>query len=267
MRSNKYFYYIFLIGIFFLMIRCTRQDRLDSVEESGINEKGLPTMIASKVTYSKLTSSYLNAKKSSVERYCNKYWSNENNNFSFLVAKDGQIIYERYQGIGNREQDIAITQNTPMHIASVSKVLTATATLLLINQNKIALDQKVNTILDNFPYPEITVRTLLNHRSGLRNYAYFTEDKGVWDRHKTLNNQDVLNLFAEKNIQLESTTDTRFAYCNTNYAVLASIIEKITEMSYPQAMKEMIFTPLGMNDTYVFEFDKHLSFQKKTSTK
>ena len=258
MTSNKYFYYIFLIGIFFLMITCTRQDRVDSSEESGVNEKGLPTMIASKVKFAKLTSSYFNAKKASVERYCNKYWSNENNNFSFLVAKDGQIIYERYQGIGNREQDIAITQNTPMHIASVSKVLTATATLLLINQNKIGLDQKVNTILENFPYPEITVRTLLDHRSGLRNYAYFTEDKGVWDRHKTLTNQDILNLFTEKNIQLESTTDTRFCYCNTNYAVLASIIEKVTEMPYPQAMKEMIFNPLGMNDTYVFEYDKHL---------
>ena len=257
MKSTKFFYYIFLIGIIVLMITCTRQERSES-EEIGVNEKGLPTMIPSKVKYSKLENSYLSSKKASVEKYCGKYWSNENNNLSFLVAKDGQIIYERYQGIGNREQDIAITQDTPIHIASVSKVLTATAALLLINQNKIGLDQKVNTILDNFPYPEITVRTLLDHRSGLRNYAYFTEDKGVWDRHKTLTNQDILNLFTEKNIQLESTTDTRFAYCNTNYAVLASIIEKVTELSYPEAMKEMIFTPLGMNDTYVFEFDKHL---------
>ena len=257
MKSTKFIYYIFLIGIIVLMVTCTRQERSDS-GEVGVNEKGLPTMIPSKVAYAKLNASYLSSKKSSVERYCGKYWSNENNNLSFLVAKDGQIIYERYQGIGNREQDIAITANTPMHIASVSKVLTATATLLLINQNKIGLDQKVNTILDNFPFPEITVRTLLDHRSGLRNYAYFTEDKGVWDRHKTLTNQDILNLFTEKNIQLESTTDTRFAYCNTNYAVLASIIEKVTEMPYPQAMKEMIFNPLGMTDTYVFEYDKDL---------
>jgi CubicO group peptidase (beta-lactamase class C family) len=137
-------------------------------------------------------------------------------------------------------------------------VITATAILLLIDHNKIGLDQKVNTILEDFPYPEITVRTLLDHRSGMRNYAYFTEDKGVWDRKNTLTNQDILNLLVEKNIQLESTTDTRFAYCNTNYAVLASIIEKVTEMSYPEAMKEMIFTPLGMNDSYVFEHDKHL---------
>lgn len=257
MRSNKFFYYIFILTVIVSMITCSRQERPEA-EVLGVNDKGIPTMIPSKVSYSKLDESYINDKKYSIEKFCSKYWSNPNNNLSFLVAKDGQIIYERYQGLGNREQDIAIEQNTPIHVASVSKVITATAILLLVDHDKIGLDQKVNTILENFPYPDITVRTLLDHRSGLRNYAYFTEDKGVWDRKKTLTNQNILNLFTEKNIQLESKTDTRFAYCNTNYAVLASIIEKVTEMSYPQAIKEMVFDPLGMNDSYVFEHDKHL---------
>ncbi len=215
-------------------------------------------MQPSKVKYAKLSTSYVEEKKASVLKYCNKYWSNENNNFSFLLAKNGEIIYERYQGIGNREQQIPITRDTPLHIASVSKVLTATAILLLVNHDKIDLDQKVNTIITNFPYPEITIRTLLNHRSGLRNYAYFTEDKGVWDRHKTLTNQDIADLLVEKNLQLDFPSDTRFAYCNTNYAMLALIIEKITGVSYPQAMQEMIFKPLGMNNTYVFDYDKDL---------
>lgn len=257
MRSNKIFYYIFLLGIIFLMVTCSRQERGES-GEPGVNKRGLPTMIPSKVAYAKLDQAYLADKKYAVERYCSKYWNNPNNNLSFLVAKDGQIIYERYQGVGNREQDIDIAENTPLHIASVSKVLTATAILLLVDHEKIGLDQKVNTLLEGFPYPEITIRTLLDHRSGMRNYAYFTEDKGVWDRKKTLTNQDILTLLAEKNIQLESPTDTRFAYCNTNYAVLASVIEKVTGLTYPQAMKEMIFDPLGMHNTYVFEYDKHL---------
>lgn len=257
MRSTKFFYYIFLISIIVLMITCSKQERQESVEV-GVNERGLPTMIPSKVNQSKLDRAYVADKKYSVEKFCGKYWSNENNNLSFLVAKDGQIIYERYQGLGNREQDIKIERNTPLHIASVTKVITATAILLLVDHNKIGLDQKVNTIIESFPYPEITIRTLLDHRSGLRNYAYFTEEPGVWDRKKTLTNQDILNLLVEKNIHLESTPDTRFAYCNTNYAVLASIIEKVTGLTYPQAMKEMIFDPLGMRNTYVFEHDKHL---------
>ncbi|WP_309641128.1 serine hydrolase domain-containing protein [Flavobacterium sp.] len=256
---KSYFHYISLFFIAALFLTCSRQDKADEeTVEAVLSANGLPMMQPSKVVYAKLSSNYIENKKASVMKYCNKYWSNENNNFSFLVAKNGEIIYERYQGIGNREQDIAITSDTPLHIASVSKVITATAILLLVNNNKIDLDQKVTTLLDNFPYPEITIRTLLDHRSGLRNYAYFTEDTGVWDRHKTLRNQDVANLLGEKNLQLDFPTDTRFAYCNTNYAILALIIEKITGISYPQAMQEMIFKPLGMTHSYVFEFDKDL---------
>ncbi|NHM07665.1 beta-lactamase family protein [Flavobacterium sp. CYK-4] len=259
MTRKSYFIYIPLFCIGVLFATCSRQDKADqSTTEPVLSAHGLPTMQPSKVDYTQPETGYLKEKKASVENYCNKYWSNPNNNFSFLVAKNGQIVYERYQGVANREQDIPLTSDTPLHIASVSKVLTATAILLLVNNNKIELDQKVNTIIENFPYPEITIRTLLNHRSGLRNYAYFTEDKGVWDRHQTLTNQDVANLLAEKNLKLDFPTDTRFAYCNTNYAILALIIEKIAGISYPQAMEEMIFKPLGMNHTYVFEYDRDL---------
>lgn len=257
MRLRLLSTYIFLFFLSSLYFSCSKQEKSDAIEDS-FNESDLPMMRPSKVKYPKLDASFVAEKRAAVERYCNKYWSNPNNNFSFLVAKNGEIIYEQYQGEGNREQHIEITKDTPLHLASVSKVLTATAVLLLVDRKKIDLDQKVNTILDNFPYPEITVRTLLNHRSGLRNYAYFTEDKGVWDRKKTLTNQDVLNLFSEKDIQLESPTDTRFCYCNTNYAMLALIIEKETGLTYPEAMRQMIFKPLGMNDTYVFEYDKDL---------
>jgi hypothetical protein len=53
----------------------------------------------------------------------------------------------------------------------------------------------------------------------MRNYAYFTENKGVWDRHEILTNQDILTIMATKSISLEFKTDTRFGYCNTNYAM------------------------------------------------
>jgi CubicO group peptidase (beta-lactamase class C family) len=95
----------------------------------------------------------------------------------------------------------------------------------------------------------------------MRNYSYFTDKKEIWDKHKTITNQDLLTVMATKNIDLEYKTDTHFSYCNTNYAMLALIIEKITGLKYPEAMKQMIFSPLGMNDTYVFDYDK----DKKTA--
>lgn len=228
----------------------------EEIDEVELSEGGLPMMRPPKAKFEKLTDDYSKRKRASIDHFCEKYWSNKNNNFSFLVAEDGQIIYERYQGVANRRTKEVMTKDTPLHIASVSKVLTATAILMLVNIDKITLDQKVNTILTSFPYPEVSVRNLLSHRSGMRNYAYFTEDKGVWDRKKPLSNQNVLDLLSEKNIKLESKTDTRFSYCNTNYAMLALIIEKITGVSYIIAMQEMIFKPLGMKNTFVFDLEK-----------
>ena len=256
MILRKFLTYNIVLVFTLFALSCTKQDKAEEGITAEIPEGPIPMMKPSKVKYPKLSEEFINEKKPRIEAFCNKYFRNADSNFSFLVAKNGQIFYERYQGVANRELKQEVTVNTPLHLASVSKVLTATAVLLLVDRKKIDLDQKVNTILNNFPYPEITVRNLLSHRSGLRNYAYFTEDAGVWDRHKTLSNQDVLNLFAEKNIQLEYPTNSHFAYCNTNYAMLALIIEKITGMKYPEAMHEMIFKPLGMNDTYVFQFDK-----------
>jgi CubicO group peptidase (beta-lactamase class C family) len=172
------------------------------------------------------------------------------------VAKDGQVIYENYVGFGDIKKKTPITSKTPIHIASVSKVLTATAILKLVNAGKLGLNQKVNTVLKGFPYPLITVKNLLSHRSGMRNYAYFTNEKGIWDRHKIMSNQDVLNIMINKKITLEYKTNTRFGYCNTNYAMLALIIEKSTGKKYSDAMKSMIFDPLGMTNSFVYDYAK-----------
>ncbi|WP_394760208.1 serine hydrolase domain-containing protein, partial [Flavobacterium sp.] len=187
--------------------------------------------------------------------YTEKYIPNDFSG-SILVAKNGHIIYENYRGMSNFEEKKAITSETPLHIASLSKVLTANAIFLLIDSKKITLDQKVNTILDDFPYPEITIRTLLNHRSGLRNYSYFTDKKIVWNQKDTLQNKDLIPVINKNNIDLEYKTDTHFAYCNTNYAFLALIIEKITKMDYRTAMQKLIFEPLRMKNTFVFDYKK-----------
>lgn len=205
----------------------------------------------------RISQAYINSVAGRINHFYNKNWPNNTMNGSFLVARNGQIIFERYNGFANKNEGTKITAETPVQIASVSKVLTATAVLKLVNAGKIDLDQKVNTILKTFPYEDCTIRMLLDHRTGMRNYAYFTDrDKSVWDRHNQLTNKDILDILATKNIGLESRTGTRFSYCNTNYAMLALIIEKITGLTYKDAMHQMIFKPLGMKHTYVFDDDK-----------
>lgn len=236
---------------------CTKEKKKVELSDAQLPKSILPSMKPLRNESPKLTAEYIKTTKEAIDSFYKKNWPGNSANGGFLVAKNGQIIYEKYEGYTNFRSKDSITSSTPLHIASVSKVLTATAVLKLVNAKRIELDQKVNTILKEFPFPDVTIRTLLNHRSGMRNYAYFTDrDKNIWDRHNILTNQDILTIMATKNIGLESKTDTRFAYCNTNYAMLALIIEKVTKRSYKDAMNTIIFKPLGMKNTFVFDYEK-----------
>ena len=243
--------------LFLVLSSCNKEKKKVELSDGELPKSTMPKMKPLQKAETKLTAEYSNTKKHEIEAFYNKNWPNNSANGSILVAQNGQIIFERYEGYANFREKTLITKSTPLHLASVSKVITATAILKLINANKIDLDQKVNTILKEFPYPDVTIKTLLNHRSGIRNYAYFTDrDKTVWDRHNILTNQDILTIMETKNIGLEFKTDTRFSYCNTNYAMLALIIEKITKQSFEDAMKNIIFEPLGMKNTYVFNYNR-----------
>lgn len=236
---------------------CAKQEKKAELRDAQLPKNVLPKMKPLNNEGPKLSEAYLKATRNKIAAFYAKNWPRNSANGGFLVAQNGQIIFEKYDGFTNFRTKDSITSTTPLHIASVSKVLTATAILKLVNANRIKLDQKVNTILKEFPFPDITIRTLLNHRSGLRNYAYFTDrDKSIWDRHNLLTNQDILTILATKNIGLESKTDTRFAYCNTNYAMLALVIEKVTKLPYKEAMNQIIFKPLGMKNTFVFDYEK-----------
>lgn len=173
-----------------------------------------------------------------------------NFNGGVLVAKNGVVIYEAYQGFRDLRLRDSLTAVTPMHIASASKTFTGMAVLQLIQQGKLSLDDTLGKFFPGFPYPGVTVKTLLDHRSGLPNYIHYL-DNAKWDKTKMVTNQDVLNSLYTLKPNKESFPDKRFHYSNTNYALLALIIEKITGVAYPVYMKKTIFDPVGMSDTYV----------------
>lgn len=252
----RIFPYIFLLSLGLFFSSCQKKEKKDNlIAEVSQNKDSIVRMAPYTISAPELTADYVNDKKASIDRFFKKYWPKETDNICLLVAKDGQIIYENYQGIADRKKKTQMTSSTPLHIASVSKVITATAILELIDVGKLQLDQKVESILPGFPYSEVTIKTLLNHRSGLKSYAYFTEDRKIWNKKNVLKNQDVLDLMVKHKIALEFKTDKKFSYSNTNYAILALIIEKVTGMRYPAAMQKMIFEPLEMNDTFVFDYD------------
>ena len=248
MIRNNYFY--FALFLIFLAIGCQKSGG-QLTEFTGPEYAMLPP----KNAFPKLEATYIANKRKEIETYIKKCFNNSFENICFLVAKNGEIIYEHYEGYADKEQNLLNSDETPLHIASVSKVLTASAILKLIDAKKIGLDQKLVTLFPGFPYKEVTIRTLLNHRSGMKKYNYFCDDASIWGRKKTLTNADLLNIIISKKIPLETKTNTHFSYNNTNYALLALVIEKVTHKKYRDAMKEIIFDPLGMTHTFVFDED------------
>lgn len=172
-------------------------------------------------------------------------------NGGLLVAKNGNVIFEKYNGFSNIEKKEAINEHSAFHLASVSKTFTAMAVLKLVEENKINLDEDVSKYFPGFPYPGITVRMLLNHRSGLPNYTYFLQALG-WDVKKTSTNNDVLQYLDQYKPPLTHQIGKHFSYCNTNFALLALIIEKVSGKTYSDFLNEIFFKPLQMTDTYVF---------------
>lgn len=179
-------------------------------------------------------------------------------NGGVLVAKDGNILYEKYSGKVDIRKSDSITASTSFHIASTSKTFTGIAILRLIQEGKLALSDTINKFFPGFPYTGITVKMLLNHRSGLPNYLYFMSNNkwgilpdGKWNKQMATN-RDMLKMLIEKKPNVTGRPDGKFTYSNTNYALLALVIEEVTGKSFPEYMKEKLFTPLQMNNTFVF---------------
>jgi CubicO group peptidase (beta-lactamase class C family) len=203
-------------------------------------------------------------------------------NGGILVAKNGEIVFEDYLGYINHSTKELINSSSKFHIASVSKTFTAMAILQLMEQGKINLDAYINNYLPNFPYHNITVKDLLSHRSGLANYVYFMDGKiretitvkgrrgrlvkktivknDEFVKNGLLTNEDVLQYIIARKPLTEALPNTRFKYCNTNYILLACIVEKVSGIDFPNYMQKNIFEPLGMQNTYIFSIKDTASY-------
>ena len=173
-------------------------------------------------------------------------------NGSVLVAKNGVPVLEEYVGFtdpSSRKDSIKV--DDAFHLASVSKTFTAMGVLKLWQEGRLQLEDDLSKFFSDFPYQGITVKMLLNHRSGLPNYVHYFE-KYRWDPNKYVSNLDVLSSLYTMHPPLQFPSGKRFAYCNTNYALLALIIEKVSGLKYASYLNLTFFKPLQMKNTFVF---------------
>jgi CubicO group peptidase (beta-lactamase class C family) len=176
-------------------------------------------------------------------------------NGNVLVAKHGKVIYENAIGWADYLHKKELTINSQFELASITKTMTGTAILMLMEQGKLSLNDDVKKFFPDFPYDGVTIRLLLTHRSGMMNYVYFTDDlyrAEHRDERKGLTNAQEMALIAQYKPHPFNVPDKRFLYNNSNFMVLGSIIEKVTGQSYADFMKAHIFDPAGMAHTAVY---------------
>ena len=212
--------------------------------------RAIPTATAA--TTSTLSPTELRHYKSIAEKFFDSMLGRGRFNGSILVAKNGEVIYEKYSGFRDpRVRRDSITPSTSFHLASVSKTFTGMAILKLAQEGKLALEDTVSKHLPGFPCQGVTIKTLLNHRSGLPNYVHYMEKLG-WDKKRLITNQDVLDFIIARHCEIQiGPPDRSFSYYNTNYVLLV-LIEKVSGQFYGDYLKFAFFEPLGMKDTYVF---------------
>ncbi len=167
------------------------------------------------------------------------------------LLRDSNKIHCGVVGKADWKTGDSLTREHTFQLGSVSKVLTAVAILKLYEQGKLDLKDPVEKYIHGFPYDGITIDLLLSHRSGLGNYMYITDS--LWpDLYDPISNDDVLSVLAEHRPMTYYRPNQAFDYCNTNYMLLASIIDCASGKPFPQYMREEIFEPAGMNSARIF---------------
>ncbi len=169
---------------------------------------------------------------------------------ALAVVKDGHIVYEHGYGMANLELDIAITPQSVFDIGSVSKQITAMAILLLAREHKLSLDDDIRKYLPEMPDygSTITIRHMLHHTSGLRNYDDLFDLEGIPEADLTTDRDAMDLIVRQKGVNFKPGEE--FLYSDTNFFLMSQIVKRITGQTLRQFAQERIFGPLGMTSTH-----------------
>lgn len=171
-------------------------------------------------------------------------------NGNVLIAEKGNVIYNKSFGAANQTTGKKLNSNSIFELASVTKQFTAMAIVLLKEQGKINYEDKISKYLPELGFYNITIKNLLTHTSGLAEYAEVLDS--AFDKNKIATNKDVIEFYSKLKPVLQFEPNTKWEYSNTGYVLLASIIEKVSGISYGRYLEQAIFKPLKLTNTFVY---------------
>lgn len=169
---------------------------------------------------------------------------------SMRVVKNGKVIYNRYAGFENLEKNKHLSDKTIFYLASVSKQFTGSCIVLLEQQGKLRLDDKLSKYYPDFPDAQkITIKDLLNHTSGIKDIlalAFLRGDNNAMD----YDNKQIEKFLALQELDFEP--GSQHSYSNSGYWFLAQIVEKVSGQHIKHFAKANVFKPLKMKNTAYF---------------
>lgn len=164
------------------------------------------------------------------------------------VSYHDTLLYQASFGTENIATRAQLCNESVFQLASISKIFTGVAVMKLVEQQKLSVKDPLNKFFPGFPYAGTTVEHLLTHRSGLPNYLYFYYQYAKNDSQPFTNHR-VLDILNEKQPRAAFRPGKRFQYCNTNYVLLALLVEQLSGRGFTSFMKEEIFEKAGMTHT------------------
>lgn len=189
---------------------------------------------------------------SRIDELISMLYNQQQFNGTILIAENGKITFKKSYGIANEETKKPIDENTIFELASVSKQFTAMGIVILKERGKLSYEDKLTKFFPALDeYKDVTVRNLLTHTSGLPDYINPTRLQ-LLDQNKINKNDDLIDFLVKQKLQLSFAPGTKFSYSNTGYVLLASIIEKVSGVTYADFLKRNIFNPLKMKNTFVY---------------
>jgi D-alanyl-D-alanine carboxypeptidase len=165
-----------------------------------------------------------------------------------IVTKDGKPIFRKGYGLANVEHEIAVHPHMVFRIGSITKQFTAVATLILVEQGKVVLEDEITKFLPDYPTQghKITVEHLLTHTSGIKSYTNMADWMPIQRNDLTLD--ELIAVFKDQ--PMEFAPDESWNYNNSGFVLLGAIIEKASGLTYEEFLKKNIFEPLGMKSAY-----------------